>query len=65
MDGKVEGNRVTFFTTSGIAMSSSEQRVQKHYYKGTVAGGTIQFTLVTDSPVSAHPPIYFVATKLK
>jgi hypothetical protein len=65
MDGKVEGNRVTFFTTSLIMMDSSQQGAQKHYYKGTITDETIHFTMVTDSPVSAHPPIYFLANKLK
>jgi hypothetical protein len=66
MDGKLAGNRITFFTTSLTTASSSEQVAQdKHLYKGTITGDIIQFTMVTDSRVSTHPPIDFVAKKLQ
>ena len=37
----------------------------KHYYKGTVKGDEIEFTMVTDSSVESHTPIHFTANRVK
>jgi hypothetical protein len=37
----------------------------KHYYKGTVEGDTIEFTMVTDSSIQSHTPIHFTANRVK
>ena len=37
----------------------------KHYYKGTVKGDEIVFTMVTDSSTESHTPIHFTANRVK
>ena len=37
----------------------------KHYYKGTVNGDEIVFTMVTDSSTESHTPIHFTANRVK
>ncbi len=65
LDGKVAGPRITFMTKS-LVVSGSEQPLseERHYYEGTVDGGIIQFTMVTDSIISSHTPVQFIARKV-
>jgi len=39
----------------------SDRYEDTHNYRGAVEGGAIRFTLVTDSKVSKHTPVHFVA----
>jgi hypothetical protein len=65
MDGKLEGNRISFSTTSLTTTGSAGEVAQdKHHYKGTIEGEAIRFTMMTDSSVSSHVPIHFVAKKI-
>ena len=34
-----------------------------HYYKGTVEGDTIRFSMLTDSSVDSHVPVHFTAKR--
>jgi TIR domain len=61
-NGKLAGNRISFMTKT-ITMTGKDQTQDKHYYKGTVEGKTIRFTMVTDSSVDSHTPIHFTANK--
>ena len=65
-DGKVTGDRISFMTKSLTTISGDEKTYEdKHYYKGTVKGDTIDFTMVTDSSIESHIPIHFTATRVK
>src|SRR5277367_1064256 len=49
-DGKIAGDRINFTTKSPTSISGDDKTYEdKHYYKGTVKGDTIDFTMVTDS----------------
>jgi hypothetical protein len=61
-DGKIDGNRLSFMTKSQTLLGDKTFE-DKHYYKGTVDGDTIQFTLLTDSSVESHIPVRFAATR--
>ena len=37
----------------------------KHYYKGTLNGDIIQFSMLTDSDLDSHVPVHFTAKKLR
>ena len=63
VDGKIEGNRLTFQTTSYSELN--ERRYQeKHRYRGTISGDTIDFVLDTDSGYDAPPPTKFTARRV-
>jgi hypothetical protein len=49
--------------TKTLASVSDKTSEDKHYYKGTVEGDAIQFTLNTDSSVESHVPVRFAATR--
>jgi hypothetical protein len=61
-DGKIDGNRVSFMTKS-ITTVGDKSSEDKHYYKGTVDGDAIQFTMLTDSSVESSVPVRFTATR--
>ena len=62
-DGKIQGARVSFVTKS---LSTVDDRTyeEKHYYKGTVEGGAIHFSMLTDGGIESHVPIHFTATRI-
>jgi len=63
VDGKIEENRLTFQTTSYSELN--ERRYQeKHRYRGTISGDTIDFVLDTDSGYDAPPPTKFTARRV-
>jgi len=63
-DGKIVGERISFMTKSLVTLSGDEKTYEdKHYYKGTVKGDTIEFTMVTDSSIVSHTPIHFTANR--
>jgi hypothetical protein len=65
-DGKIAGNRIGFMTKTQTTMGFDKPNAEeRHYYKGTVEGQTIRFTMTTDSPAGEHTPIHFTAHKLK
>ena len=63
-DGKFEGERISF-TTKSLTSVNDKTSEDKHYYKGAVAGDTIQFTMLTDSSVESHVPVRFTAARTK
>lgn len=66
LDGKIEGNRISFTTKSLSTISSDDKTYEdKHIYKGIVENGTIRFTMMTDSSMESHVPIEFIASKVK
>jgi len=65
-DGKIAGDRISFTTKSLTTLSGDEKTYEdKHYYKGTVKGDTIEFTMVTDSSIESHTPVHFTANRVK
>jgi TIR domain len=65
-DGKIAGDRISFTTKSPTSISGDDKTYEdKHYYKGTVKGDTIDFTMVTDSSIESHSPIHFTANRVK
>lgn len=66
LDGKIEGNRISFLTKSFSTISSDDKTYEDtHRYKGVVEGGNIRFTMLTDSNMESHVPIHFVASRGK
>jgi hypothetical protein len=61
-DGKVEGDRISFMTKS-LTVMDGKTYVDKQYYKGTVVGDTIRFSMVIDSSISQQPPYHFTAKR--
>jgi hypothetical protein len=60
IDGSIDGNRLSFQTTSYSDLN--ERRYQeKHRYRGTMSDDTIEFVLETDSGYDAPPPLKFTA----
>jgi hypothetical protein len=65
-EGKIEGDRITFMTKTLTTLSGDEKTYEdKNYYKGTVKGDAIDFTMVTDSSVVSHTPIHFTANRVR
>jgi TIR domain len=65
-EGKIEGDKISFMTKTLTTLSGDEKTYEdKNYYKGTVKGDSIDFTMVTDSSVVSHTPIHFTANRMK
>ncbi len=64
LDGKVEGNQISFMTKSVTEMDDKKYQ-DKHYYKGTVEGDTIRFTMNTDSEWFSEAPAHFTAKRVE
>jgi TIR domain-containing protein len=62
MDGKLEGNRISF-TTKTITSINDRSYEDKHLYKGTVQGEAINFTMMTDSGAESHVPVSFTVRR--
>jgi TIR domain len=62
LDGKVEGNRMSFTTKSMVSIGEKSYE-DKHYYKGTVDGDAIRFSMMTDSGAESHVPVYFTVRR--
>jgi hypothetical protein len=62
LEGKIEGDRV-HFTTKSLTTMDDKTSQDTHNYKGTVVGGTIQFSMMTDSSVDSHVPVHFTAKR--
>jgi hypothetical protein len=63
VDGKVDGNRLSFQTTSYSELNDRRYQ-EKHRYRGTISGDTIDFVLDTDSGYDAPPPTKFTARRV-
>jgi hypothetical protein len=63
LDGKVDGNRITF-TTKSFAMLDDKTYEEKHFYSGTLTGNEIHFSLQTDSGYDSRVPEKFTATRV-
>jgi hypothetical protein len=63
-DGKIDGEHVSFETKSATEMDDKTYQ-DKHYYKGTLNGDIIQFSMLTDSDLDSHVPVHFTAKKLR
>jgi hypothetical protein len=63
LDGKLEGNKLTFTTKSQTILGDKTYE-EKHLYHGVVSGDTIEFVLQTDSGYDARPPEMFTARKV-
>jgi TIR domain len=61
-DGKLEGDQLSF-TTKSLTTLDDKTYEDKHYYKGTVEGDTIRFSMLTDSSVESHVPVHFTAKR--
>jgi hypothetical protein len=65
-EGKIAGDRISFMTKSLTSLGGDGKTYEdKHYYKGTVKGDEIVFTMVTDSSIESHTPIHFTANRVK
>jgi hypothetical protein len=63
LDGKIDGNRITF-TTKSQTMLDDKTYEEKHHYNGTVEGDTIRFSLVADSGYDSRSPEHFTAKRV-
>jgi hypothetical protein len=61
-DGKIAGNRISFMTKSLTGLGDKTYE-DKQYYKGTVEGDTIRFSMLIDSSISQNPPYHFTAKR--
>ena len=62
LDGKIEGDRISFVTTSPTVLDDKIYQ-DKQYYKGTVEGDTIRFSMLIESSIASHVPVHFTAKK--
>lgn len=62
LDGKIEGNRISFSTKS-MTMLGDKTVEEKHVYKGHLTGDTIDFILQTDSGYDSRAPEMFTASR--
>ena len=63
-EGKIDGDRISFMTKNLTSLGSDEKTYEdKHYYKGTVEGDAIRFSLMTDSGAESHVPVYFTVRR--
>lgn len=63
LDGKLEGDKLTF-TTKSQTMLGDKTYEEKHLYRGRVSGDTIEFVLQTDSGYNSRPPEMFTARRI-
>jgi hypothetical protein len=63
LDGKIEGNRITF-TTKSQTLLGDKTYEEKHQYRGRLTGNTIEFILQTESGYDSRAPEMFTATRV-
>jgi len=63
VDGKLDGNKLTFMTTSQTMLGDTTYE-EKHHYRGRISGDTIDFILQTDSGYDSRPPEMFTARRV-
>jgi hypothetical protein len=49
--------------TKSLTGLGDQTYVDKQYYKGTVEGDTIRFSMLIDSSISQNPPYHFMAKR--
>ena len=64
LDGKIDGNRISFVTKSQTILGGATYE-EKHLYKGRMVGDAIEFILQTDSGYDTRPPEMFTARRLE
>ena len=64
LDGKIEGNRISF-TTKSQTLLGSQTYEEKHMYKGRLIGDAIEFILQTDSGYDTRTPEMFSARRVE
>ena len=64
LDGKIDGNKITFTTKSLTALGDKTYE-EKHNYRGRLSGGAIEFMLQTDSGYDSRVPEEFTATRVE
>jgi TIR domain len=64
LDGKIEGNKITF-TTKSITALGDKTYEEKHNYRGRLAGDAIEFMLQTDSGYDSRTPEEFTAKRVE
>src|SRR5262249_8642692 len=64
LDGKIDGNRISFVTKSQTILGGATYD-EKHLYKGRMVGDAIEFILQTDSGYDTRPPEIFTAKRLE
>ena len=64
LDGKTERDRISFMTKSLTGLGDKIYE-DKQYYKGTVEGDTIRFTMLIDSSASQQPAYHFTAQRVR
>jgi hypothetical protein len=62
LDGRVEGNRLSF-TTKTITSLNDRSYEDTHQYKGVLEGDAIEFTMMTDSGAESHVPVRFTVKR--
>jgi len=62
IDGKFDGNRISFSTRSQELVGGATFDT-KHLYRGTVGENEIRLVMQTEGGVSEHVPVEFVATR--
>jgi hypothetical protein len=62
LDGKIQGNKITFTTKSSTMLGDATYE-EKHHYKGRLSGNAIEFVLQTDSGYDSRPPEMFTAER--
>jgi hypothetical protein len=58
LDGRVEGNRLSFITKTMTSVNDRSYE-DTHRYKGVLEGDTIEFTMMTESGAESHVPVRF------
>jgi hypothetical protein len=64
LDGKIEGNKITF-TTKSITALGGKTYEEKHNYRGRLSGDAIEFMLQTDSGYDSRTPEEFTAKRVE
>jgi hypothetical protein len=64
LDGKIQGNKITF-TTKTYTILGDATYEEKHHYKGRFSGNAIEFILQTDSGYDSRPPEMFTAERVE
>ena len=64
VDGKLDGNKVTF-TTKSQSILGGKTYEEKHVYRGRLVGDTLEFMLQTDSGYDSRSPETFTARRVQ
>jgi hypothetical protein len=62
LDGKIDGDQVSFVTKSLTSVGEKTYE-DTHYYRGTVDGETIRFSLTIESLAESHVPVDLIVRR--